>query len=93
MVIVRVLTQHGFGDVVERIHLGRFVPFSRPREPREELGTESQATLVVLLNTDVLHDQTEPSTLFGQAITRIVTPEHVFNIPVTGARPSPQPTS
>ncbi|MFI2367465.1 serine hydrolase domain-containing protein [Streptomyces sp. NPDC018833] len=54
---------------------------------------ESQATLVVLLNTDVLHDQTEPSTLFGQAITRIVTPAHVFNIPVTGARPSPQPTS
>ncbi|MBT2366290.1 beta-lactamase family protein [Streptomyces sp. ISL-10] len=54
---------------------------------------ESQATLVVLLNTDILHDQTEPSTLFGQAITRIVTPAHVFDIPVTGARPSPQPTS
>ncbi|WP_455352582.1 serine hydrolase domain-containing protein [Streptomyces sp. SYSU K217416] len=54
---------------------------------------ESQATLVVLLNTDILHDQSEPSTLFGQAITRIVTPEHVFNLPVTGARPSPKPTS
>ncbi|WP_189888950.1 serine hydrolase domain-containing protein [Streptomyces xantholiticus] len=49
---------------------------------------ESKATLVVLLNTDILHDNTEPSTLFGQAITRIVTPEHVFNIPVVTPRPS-----
>ncbi|WP_026058511.1 serine hydrolase domain-containing protein [Streptomyces sp. SS] len=51
---------------------------------------ESQATLVVLLNTDVLHDDTEPSTLFGQAITRIVTPDHVFDIPVTAPPPSPK---
>jgi D-alanyl-D-alanine carboxypeptidase len=50
---------------------------------------ESQATLVVLLNTDILHNKTEPSTLFGQAITRIVTPEHVYNIPVVTPRPSP----
>ncbi|MER5205542.1 serine hydrolase domain-containing protein [Streptomyces sp. NPDC002825] len=50
---------------------------------------EARATLVVLLNTDVLHDNTEPSTLFGQAITRIVTPDHVFDIPVTEPRPSP----
>ncbi|MCX4819954.1 beta-lactamase family protein [Streptomyces sp. NBC_01142] len=48
---------------------------------------EAQATLVVLLNTDILHDQAEPSTLFGQAITRIVTPEHVFNLPVQASRP------
>ncbi|NWF27266.1 beta-lactamase family protein [Streptomyces sp. PKU-EA00015] len=54
---------------------------------------ESQATLVVLLNTDVLHDNTEPSTLFGEAITRIVTPDNVFNIPVVASRPSPSPTS
>ncbi|MFF8847572.1 serine hydrolase domain-containing protein [Streptomyces sp. NPDC015127] len=53
---------------------------------------ESKATLVVLLNTDILHGQTEPSTLFGQAITRIVTPEHVFNIPVVMPRPSPSPS-
>ncbi|MFE0653908.1 serine hydrolase domain-containing protein [Streptomyces sp. NPDC059534] len=50
---------------------------------------ESQATLVVLLNTDVLHDNNEPSTLFGQAITRIVTPAHVFDIPVQAPPPSP----
>jgi D-alanyl-D-alanine carboxypeptidase len=54
---------------------------------------ESKATLVVLLNTDILHNKTEPSTLFGQAITRIVTPEHVFDIPVVTPRPSPSPTS
>ncbi|MEU0375312.1 serine hydrolase domain-containing protein [Streptomyces sp. NPDC006283] len=53
---------------------------------------ESQATLVVLLNTDILHGQTEPSTLFGQAITRIVTPEHVFNLPVTAPRATPRPS-
>ncbi|SEB98683.1 serine hydrolase [Streptomyces sp. TLI_105] len=50
---------------------------------------EAKATLVVLLNTDVLHDNNEPSTLFGQAITRIVTPGHVFDIPVTEPKPSP----
>ncbi|MGW7467856.1 serine hydrolase domain-containing protein [Streptomyces xantholiticus] len=49
---------------------------------------ESKATLVVLLNTDVLHENTEPSTLFGEAITRVVTPEHVYNIPVVTPRPS-----
>ncbi|KKZ70291.1 beta-lactamase [Streptomyces showdoensis] len=42
---------------------------------------EEQATLVVLLNTDILHDQIEPSTLFGKAITEIVTPDHVYNLP------------
>ncbi|MFF0427142.1 serine hydrolase domain-containing protein [Streptomyces sp. NPDC004520] len=50
---------------------------------------EAKATLVVLLNTDVLHDGNEPSTLFGQAITRIVTPGHVFDIPVVEPKPSP----
>ncbi|MDX2561687.1 serine hydrolase [Streptomyces sp. TX20-6-3] len=54
---------------------------------------EARATLVVLLNTDMLHDNNEPSTLFGQAITRIVTPDHVFDIPVTSAAPSsPSPS-
>ncbi|WP_338492102.1 MULTISPECIES: serine hydrolase domain-containing protein [unclassified Streptomyces] len=54
---------------------------------------EPRATLVVLLNTDTLHDDNEPSTLFGQAITRIVTPDHVFDIPVTAAAPSsPSPS-
>ncbi|MET9958874.1 serine hydrolase domain-containing protein [Streptomyces sp. NPDC006326] len=42
---------------------------------------ESQATLVVLLNTDILSEGSEPSTLFGEAITRTVTPDHVFSLP------------
>ncbi|MEU6977748.1 serine hydrolase domain-containing protein [Streptomyces sp. NPDC046371] len=42
---------------------------------------QERATLVVLLNTDILHDQIEPSTLFGKAITEIVTPDHVYDLP------------
>lgn len=48
---------------------------------------QSKATLVVLLNTDISAEGEEPSTLFGQAITKIVTPQHVFTLPaqpVTG---------
>ncbi|MFB8136607.1 serine hydrolase domain-containing protein [Streptomyces mirabilis] len=41
----------------------------------------AQTTLVVLLNTDINHNGAEPSTLFGQAITKIVSPGHVFNLP------------
>ncbi|MFD3871980.1 serine hydrolase domain-containing protein [Streptomyces sp. NPDC058623] len=39
---------------------------------------EAQATMVILLNTDNLHDGQEPSTLFGEAVTGIVTPAHVY---------------
>ncbi|MBT2471916.1 beta-lactamase family protein [Streptomyces sp. ISL-66] len=39
---------------------------------------EAQATLVVLLNTDVLHDGKEPSAFFGEAVTQVVTPDHVY---------------
>jgi D-alanyl-D-alanine carboxypeptidase len=42
---------------------------------------EARATLVVLLNTDIGYKGSEPSTLFGQAITRIVTPQHLFTLP------------
>lgn len=48
---------------------------------------ESGATLVVLLNSDISYEGAEPSTAFGGAITRIVTPRHVFELPaqpVTG---------
>jgi D-alanyl-D-alanine carboxypeptidase len=45
----------------------------------------AQATLVVLLNTDIDHDGQEPSTLFGEAITKIATPGHVFNLPAQPA--------
>ncbi|MGW6455082.1 serine hydrolase [Streptomyces sp. NPDC055078] len=49
---------------------------------------EPRATMVVLLNTDITHDQAEPSTLFGKAITEIVTPDHVYNLPVQPAKPT-----
>ncbi|MGD1223170.1 serine hydrolase domain-containing protein [Streptomyces krungchingensis] len=45
----------------------------------------ARATLVVVLNTDIGQDDTEPSTLFGQAITKIITPEHVFDLPAQPA--------
>ncbi|GGW76879.1 beta-lactamase [Streptomyces lucensis JCM 4490] len=45
----------------------------------------SRTTLVVLLNTDIDHDGQEPSTLFGQAITRIISPRHVFGLPAQPA--------
>lgn len=45
------------------------------------------ATLVVLLNTDVSHDGQEPSTIVGEAITRIATPGHVFDLPAERSSP------
>ncbi|MFD3327042.1 serine hydrolase domain-containing protein [Streptomyces sp. NPDC058701] len=46
---------------------------------------EAQATMVVLLNTDIAHEGAEPSSLFGEAITQVVTPDHVFKLPVQPA--------
>ncbi|MEU7295878.1 serine hydrolase domain-containing protein [Streptomyces exfoliatus] len=37
-----------------------------------------KATMVVMINTDVLHEGQEPSTLLARAITTIVTPENVY---------------
>ncbi|MYW00256.1 serine hydrolase domain-containing protein [Streptomyces sp. SID3343] len=45
---------------------------------------ESDATMVILLNTDILHDGFEPSTLFARAITSIVTPDNVYQLPAAG---------
>jgi D-alanyl-D-alanine carboxypeptidase len=45
----------------------------------------ARATLVVLLNTDIDHNGQEPSTLFGEAITKIATPRHVFDLPAEPA--------
>ncbi|MEV0977376.1 serine hydrolase domain-containing protein [Streptomyces sp. NPDC049915] len=41
----------------------------------------AQATVVVVLNTDINYKNEEPSTLFGRAVTRIVSPDHVFDLP------------
>lgn len=45
----------------------------------------AQATLVVLLNTDIAHQGSEPSTLVGDAVTKIISPDHVFNLPTEPA--------
>ncbi|MFF9092447.1 serine hydrolase domain-containing protein [Streptomyces sp. NPDC014802] len=45
----------------------------------------AQATVVVMLNTDIDYQNQEPSTLFGQAVTRIVSPNHIFDLPAEPA--------
>ncbi|MFI9545720.1 serine hydrolase domain-containing protein [Streptomyces sp. NPDC052016] len=45
----------------------------------------AETTLVVLLNTDVDHGNEEPSTLFGDAISSIISPDHVFDLPAEPA--------
>ncbi|MGW6704333.1 serine hydrolase domain-containing protein [Streptomyces sp. NPDC054956] len=39
---------------------------------------QAKATMVIVLNTDSTYEGQEPSTLFGEAVTRIVTPDHVY---------------
>ncbi|MET9690168.1 serine hydrolase domain-containing protein [Streptomyces sp. NPDC006514] len=46
---------------------------------------EAKATLVVLLNTDIGYQGQEPSTLFGEAITKIVTPARIYTLPAQPA--------
>ncbi|MFD4727380.1 serine hydrolase domain-containing protein [Streptomyces seoulensis] len=41
----------------------------------------ARTSLVVLLNTDIAHDGQEPSTLFGQAVTKVISPGHAFDLP------------
>ncbi len=55
---------------------------------------QERATMVVLLNTDISHDRQEPGTLVAEAVTKVVTPDHVYALPVatTGA-PSPSSTT
>ncbi|WP_327674164.1 serine hydrolase domain-containing protein [Kitasatospora sp. NBC_00458] len=45
----------------------------------------AQASLVVLLNTDVSFQGEEPSTLFAQAVTEIVSPDNVYTLPAAPA--------
>ncbi|MFF5497438.1 serine hydrolase domain-containing protein [Streptomyces aquilus] len=41
-----------------------------------------KATLVLMINTDILSQGQEPSTLLARAITEIVTPDHVYARPI-----------
>ncbi|MFF7245796.1 serine hydrolase domain-containing protein [Embleya sp. NPDC008237] len=45
---------------------------------------EQDATMVILLNTDIVHDGYEPSTLIARAVTSIITPDHVYELPAQG---------
>ncbi|WP_329486202.1 beta-lactamase family protein [Kitasatospora sp. NBC_01246] len=49
----------------------------------------AQATLAVLLNTDISSQGEEPSTLFAKAITEIVSPGNVYSFPPATASSSP----
>ncbi|MEU4091253.1 serine hydrolase domain-containing protein [Streptomyces sp. NPDC026673] len=52
---------------------------------------DAKATMVVLLNTDTAVGGNEPSSLFAEAMTKIVTPDHVYAFPPTngtGTSPS-----
>ncbi|MEE1815431.1 serine hydrolase domain-containing protein [Streptomyces sp. NPDC004288] len=40
---------------------------------------ERDATLVIMINTDITSQGQEPSTLLARAITKVVTPDHVYD--------------
>ncbi|MQS11008.1 beta-lactamase family protein [Streptomyces kaniharaensis] len=42
---------------------------------------QAQASLVIMLNTDVSHEGSEPSTLLARAITQIASPNNVYTLP------------
>ncbi|MGW2813509.1 serine hydrolase domain-containing protein [Streptomyces sp. NPDC001415] len=54
---------------------------------------EAKATMSLVLNTDILHNGSEPSTLFGRAITKVVSPKHVYDIPAEEPHASSSPSS
>ncbi|MFE4520449.1 serine hydrolase domain-containing protein [Kitasatospora sp. NPDC056783] len=49
----------------------------------------AQASLVIILNTDVSYQGSEPSTLLAAAITQIVSPDNVYTLPAGAASGSP----
>lgn len=40
-----------------------------------------RATMVILINTDINYKNNEPSTFVARAITRIISPRHVYYLP------------
>ncbi|MGW6918288.1 serine hydrolase domain-containing protein [Kitasatospora sp. NPDC054939] len=50
----------------------------------------SRTTLVVQLTTDITYQGEEPSTVFGKAITQIISPNNVYDLP---PEPSTSPTA
>ncbi|MEU1288880.1 serine hydrolase [Kitasatospora sp. NPDC005856] len=50
---------------------------------------QANASLAILLNTDITHDGSEPSTFLARAITQIVSPNNVYTLPTPPASGSP----
>ncbi|MBD0695391.1 serine hydrolase domain-containing protein [Streptomyces sp. CBMA123] len=50
---------------------------------------DAQASLVILLNTDITYQGSEPSTLLARAITQIVSPNNVYTLPTPPGSASP----
>jgi D-alanyl-D-alanine carboxypeptidase len=49
-----------------------------------------RATMVVLLNSDMSPPQAELSTLVGEAITKVITPRHVYELSAAVQVPHPE---
>ena len=41
---------------------------------------EKQTTLVIMLNTDEAYKGGEPSTVLATAITKVISPDHVYTL-------------
>ncbi|MGW7448652.1 serine hydrolase domain-containing protein [Kitasatospora sp. NPDC054795] len=54
---------------------------------------QAKASLAILLNTDIPHDGSEPSTFLARAITRIVSPNNVYTLPTPPGSASPTASS
>ena len=53
----------------------------------------AKATMILFDNTDTSYEGHEPSTLFGNAITKIITPGNVYALPAQPDAPSSTPTT
>jgi D-alanyl-D-alanine carboxypeptidase len=42
---------------------------------------EKQITMVILINTDTEVQGNEPSTVLATAITKVLTPDHIYSLP------------
>jgi D-alanyl-D-alanine carboxypeptidase len=49
---------------------------------------QSKTTIVALINTDIEHKGSAPSTLVGKAITQVISPKHLYTLP---AAPTSEP--
>jgi D-alanyl-D-alanine carboxypeptidase len=58
---------------------------------------QTQTTMVILINTDIEHQGSEPSTALATAITKELTPDHVYTlsaeVQAPDMTPSPTPTT